>query len=93
MHGDLYFEGTGVVANCNSYQKNFKDINRGYNQAIFHVLFVKMPAILAELFFISNPQEESLLAKNNTREIMARGLLTGIYGFLINKSSRAENAQ
>lgn len=78
----------------NQFQaKNFKQINRGYNQAIFHVLFVKMPAILAEMFFISNPQEESLLAKNNTREIMARGLLTGIYGFLINKSSRAENAK
>jgi len=27
LHGDLYFEGTGAAANCNSYQNNIKDIN------------------------------------------------------------------
>ena len=70
--------------------------DRGYNQAIFHVLFVKMPAVLAELFFISNPQEEKMLSEQIYREAIARGLFLGVRNFLAtnaNKNLRADNAK
>lgn len=66
--------------------------NRGYNQAIFHVLFVKMPAVLTELFFISNPKEERMLSTKETRELIARGILLGVKKFLESKVMRAEHA-
>lgn len=56
--------------------------DRGYNQAIFHVLFVKMPAVLVELFFISNPKEELMLSRKKSREEIARGLFVGLKKFL-----------
>ena len=62
---------------------NAKD--RGYNQALFHVLFVKMPAVLAEMFFISNPQEEKLLKKTSFRIACAKGLSLGIINYLKHK--------
>lgn len=66
--------------------------NRGYNQALFQVLFVKMPAVLAELFFISNPQEEKLLNDQAVRELCARGLVVGLKDFLDKKDERVRHA-
>lgn len=65
--------------------------DRGYNQAIFHVLFVKMPAVLAELFFISNPKEEKLLSDAASRDAIARGLFVGVRNFLAASTLRAQN--
>ncbi|HXW60712.1 MAG TPA: N-acetylmuramoyl-L-alanine amidase, partial [Myxococcota bacterium] len=56
--------------------------DRGYNQAIFQVLFVKMPAVLTELFFISNPKEERMLKNEAIRELCARGLVNGLNNYL-----------
>jgi N-acetylmuramoyl-L-alanine amidase len=56
--------------------------DRGYNQAIFHVLFVKMPAVLTELFFVSNPTEEKMLSNKATREHIARGVFLGVKKFI-----------
>lgn len=56
--------------------------DRGYNQAIFQVLFVKMPAVLAELFFISNPLEERMLKNSRIRDLCAKGLVTGLKKYL-----------
>lgn len=56
--------------------------DRGYSQAIFQVLFVKMPAVLAELFFISNPKEERMLKNEGVRELCARGLVAGLHKYL-----------
>lgn len=56
--------------------------DRGYNQAIFHVLFVKMPAVLTELFFVSNPQEEKMLSTKEMREQLARGVFLGVRKFV-----------
>lgn len=64
--------------------------DRGYNQALFHVLFVKMPAILAEMFFLSNPKDESLLRQRKARELCARGMVLGVMKFLENKHTRAQ---
>lgn len=67
--------------------------DRGYNQAIFHVLFVKMPAVLAELFFISNPHEERMLSNKTSRENIARGLFMGVRSFLASNAMRAQNGR
>lgn len=66
--------------------------DRGYNQAIFHVLFVKSPAVLPELLFISNPKEEMILSKKSAREQIAHGIAIGLKRFLEEKYLRAENA-
>jgi N-acetylmuramoyl-L-alanine amidase len=58
--------------------------NRGYNQAIFSVLFVNMPAVLAELFFISNPHDERRLRTEAMRESCARGVVAGLGMYLKN---------
>lgn len=64
-------------------------IDRGNNQAIFHVLFVKMPAIIAELFFISNPVEEEMLSKTKSRDLIAKGIYMGVEKFLASKASES----
>jgi len=56
--------------------------HRGNNQAIFHVLFVKMPAVLTELLFLSNPLEEGLLKTQAMRESCARGIVAGVGKYL-----------
>ena len=67
--------------------------DRGYNQAIFQVLFVEMPAVLTELFFISNPKEERLLKSEVGRELCARGIVLGVAKFLENSPSRIADAK
>jgi N-acetylmuramoyl-L-alanine amidase len=66
--------------------------HRGNNQAILHVLFVPMPAVLAELLFLSNPLEEQLLKTQAMRESCARGVVAGIGKFLDQRMVRAQNA-
>ena len=58
--------------------------DRGYNQAIFHALFVNMPAIITELFFILSP-EEKFLRKEIAREFIARGIFLGVKKFYTTK--------
>jgi len=54
-------------------------INLGVKQALFYVLVgASMPSILAEVSFISNPEEEKLLAKDGYREAIARSIASGI---------------
>lgn len=83
------FIGRGLRGQIQQHKKVPAINDRGYNQAIFHVLFVKMPAVLAELFFISNPKEEKLLADQGMREHIARGLFVGIKQFLRARNSYA----
>lgn len=59
--------------------KNIND--RGVQQALFNVLFVNMPAVLIELFFLSNPYEEKLLKNPNFRRECARGIALGIVNY------------
>ncbi len=56
--------------------------NRGFNQALFQVLLVNMPAVLAELFFISNAKDERLLSTAAMRECCARGIVAGLAQYL-----------
>jgi N-acetylmuramoyl-L-alanine amidase len=82
----------GLKSQLMKIENKIQFYDRGYNQAIFHVLFVKMPAVLAELFFISNPEEEKMLASSKTREFIARGIFLGIKNFLENSPPRIKHA-
>ena len=47
--------------------------------AMFYVLFgARMPSVLAEVSFISNPLEEKLLSKDTYREEIAKSIASGI---------------
>jgi len=57
--------------------------DRGIRTAPFYVLIgANMPSILAEIAFVSNPQEERLLRTAEHRERIARSLLDGVRGYL-----------
>lgn len=84
----------GIAQGLNARLKKLSltSINdRGYNQAIFHVLFVKMPSALAELGFISNPQEEQLLSMSTTRDLIAQGLFLGVKNYLTHTKKRVHH--
>lgn len=56
--------------------------NLGVKQALFYVLVgAKMPSALAEVAFLSNPQEEKLLAKETYRQRLAQSLAAGIHAY------------
>jgi N-acetylmuramoyl-L-alanine amidase len=57
--------------------------NRGVRTAPFYVLIgANMPSILAEIAFVSNPEDERLLKTSAYRERIARSLLEGVRGYL-----------
>jgi N-acetylmuramoyl-L-alanine amidase len=57
--------------------------NRGVRSAPFVVLIgANMPSILAEVAFISNPRDESMLKKKESQEHFAKALFSGIEGYM-----------
>jgi N-acetylmuramoyl-L-alanine amidase len=53
--------------------------NRGVKKAPFFVLIgATMPAILAEMAFLSNPREENLLRQSAHRQRLAEALYRGV---------------
>ena len=60
--------------------ENYNDIkNLGVKNALFYVLFgARMPSVLAEVSFISNPAEENLLSKESYRDYIAQAIADGI---------------
>lgn len=51
--------------------------------AMFYVLFgARMPSVLAEVSFISNPLEEKLLSKDNYRDDIAKSIASGITRYM-----------
>jgi N-acetylmuramoyl-L-alanine amidase len=57
--------------------------DRGVRTAPFYVLIgANMPSILAEIAFVSNPEEEKLLKSPARREQIARSLLEGVGRYL-----------
>lgn len=57
--------------------------DRGVHTAPFYVLIgANMPAILAEISFVSNPQDERRLRSPSYREMLARSLLGGVRTYL-----------
>jgi N-acetylmuramoyl-L-alanine amidase len=61
-------------------QRNFPgEKNRGVRKAPFVVLIgANMPSVLAEIGFLSNPKEESLLKKSDYRDKLAEALYRGV---------------
>ncbi len=58
-------------------------VNLGVKRAFFYVLMnTKMPSILAEVGFISNPEEEKLLRKEAYRQKIAEALYQGVKRFI-----------
>jgi N-acetylmuramoyl-L-alanine amidase len=57
--------------------------DRGVHSAPFYVLIgANMPAILAELAFVSHPEDEKRLRTPEYREVLARSLLRGLATYL-----------
>jgi len=54
----------------------------GVKQALFYVLFgANMPSVLAEISFISNPDEEKLLSKEAYKTDIAKSIVDGINAY------------
>jgi N-acetylmuramoyl-L-alanine amidase len=57
-------------------------VDRGVHTAPFYVLIgANMPSVLAEINFVSHPEEERLLEKPEHREKIARSLLEGVRSY------------
>lgn len=68
--------------------------SRGVKQAPFVVLMgVRMPAVLVEVGFITNPQDEKALRKPAERERIAAGFARAIAGFRARQDERSGVAQ
>ena len=51
----------------------------GVKQALFYVLFgARMPSVLVEVSFISNPEEEHLLSEDSYRTKIAEAIAEGL---------------
>jgi N-acetylmuramoyl-L-alanine amidase len=58
-------------------------LDRGVKQAPFVVLIgANMPSVLAEICFISNPQDEKLLRNPDNRQAIAESLLEGVRSYV-----------
>jgi N-acetylmuramoyl-L-alanine amidase len=57
--------------------------DRGVHTAPFYVLIgANMPAVLAEIAFVTNPEDEKRLKSPEYREVLARSLLRGVRSYL-----------
>ena len=58
--------------------------NRGVKSAFFYVLkAVKMPSVLVEIGFVTNPEESSMLQTKEYAEKVAKGIADGIEDFTV----------
>jgi N-acetylmuramoyl-L-alanine amidase len=65
--------------------------DRGVHTAPFYVLIgANMPSILAEIAFVSNPNDERMLKTGEYREAIARSLFLGVRSYLdsLNRSNK-----
>jgi N-acetylmuramoyl-L-alanine amidase len=70
-----------LVGSLNRHYTHVVDL--GVKQALFYVLFgAKMPSVLVEVSFISNPLEEKLLSKEEYRHEVAKSISAGISRYL-----------
>jgi N-acetylmuramoyl-L-alanine amidase len=66
----------------NNLDRALRRPSRGVKQAPFYVLGgAAMPAVLVEIGFISNPQEEQRLRDDGYRERIARALVAGVTAY------------
>jgi N-acetylmuramoyl-L-alanine amidase len=68
---------SGLESDC----ANLTDL--GVKQALFYVLFgAKMPSVLVEVSFISNPEEEALLSREAYRVHIAKAIADGLHTYI-----------
>jgi N-acetylmuramoyl-L-alanine amidase len=70
-----------MIRNIRAGQPAIQD--RGVRTAPFYVLIgADMPSVLAEISFVSNPEDERLLRRSDQRDKIARSLFQGIEAYL-----------
>ncbi len=75
-----YIQKSMISTLNNGYKQR---INLGVKQALFYVLFgAKMPSVLVEVSFISNPKEERLLSKESYRTQIAKAIARGLNRYI-----------
>ncbi|MGQ9571122.1 MAG: N-acetylmuramoyl-L-alanine amidase [Thermodesulfovibrionales bacterium] len=68
-----------MISTISSLGNRDKRLDHGVKQALFYVLFgAKMPSVLVEVSFISNPEEEKLLSDDSYRMHIAKAISDGI---------------
>ncbi len=66
-----------MVSGLDEDQRHEHDL--GVKQALFYVLFgARMPSVLVEVSFISNPEEEHLLSEDSYRTRIAKAIAEGL---------------
>ena len=84
------FVQANMVSGLEQKQYSVKDL--GVKQAPFYVLIgAEMPAILAEISFITNPGEAQLLKNEEYLEEIARQIATGVAAYVEHNTSAAVN--
>jgi N-acetylmuramoyl-L-alanine amidase len=69
-----------LISNIEACNEHVQDL--GVKQALFYVLFgANMPSVLAEISFISNPDEEKLLSKESYKTDIAKSIVDGINAY------------
>lgn len=70
-----------IVSTLNNNREDTLDL--GVKQALFYVLFgARMPSILVEVSFISNPEEERLLSSDSYRMQIAEAIAEGLNKYI-----------
>lgn len=82
---------SSLLDNVKLYQKSVVDL--GVKRAFFYVLVnSQIPSILAEVGFISNPEEERLLRQPEYRQKIAEALFDGIKKFVESRAPQMAGA-
>ena len=82
------FVQTSLITGLND--KNYSTKNLGVKQAPFYVLIgAEMPAILAEISFITNPVEAALLQDDNYLQAIAEQIAAGVISYVVQSRTAA----
>jgi N-acetylmuramoyl-L-alanine amidase len=77
-----------LISTLSRERNNRKRIDLGVKQALFYVLFgAKMPSVLVEVSFISNPGEERLLSNETYRMQLAKAISNGLNIYIMSTSA------
>jgi N-acetylmuramoyl-L-alanine amidase len=79
---------TALAERLQRYSKYVRD--RGVRKAPFVVLIgAKMPSVLAEVSYLSNPTDEKILKRSEHRDRIVEGLFHGLQNYLDGLNSLA----
>ncbi len=79
----------GLVHQLQSRRRDVRDL--GTKEALFYVLLgVRMPAVLVETSFLSNPEEEKLLSSPAYQQEIAKAIAAGVEDFLSDRQRVAK---